>query len=69
MVIKSLMNIGFSDHSSKYSKFTLDKQHTAVRSSLVARVISEHRLLCLISKPKAFCSLGRAALHVSMLIM
>src|SRR5210317_718254 len=69
MVIKSSMNIGFSDHSSKYSKLTEDKQHTAVLSSLVGRVISEQRLLCLISNPKSFCSLGKASLHVSILIM
>ena len=69
MVIKSSMNTGFSLHSSKFSKFTEDKQHTAVRSSLVGKVISEHRLLCLISNPKSFCSLGSASLHVSILIM
>ena len=40
--------------TSNFSKFTLDKQQTAVRSSLVASVISEHKLLCFISKPKSF---------------
>ena len=42
---KSGINAGTFDHSSKYSRFTLDKQHTAVLSSLVASVISEQRLL------------------------
>ena len=41
IVIKSLINNSSFDHSSKYSKFTLDKQQTAVLSSLVANVISE----------------------------
>src|SRR6056300_1105698 len=63
------MNRGFSLQSSKYSKLTEDKQHTAVLSSLVGKVISEQRLLCLISKPKSFCSLGNASLHVSILTM
>ena len=45
IVIKSLIKNSDSFHSLKYSKFTLDKQHTAVLSSLVGNVISEQRLL------------------------
>ncbi len=69
MVIKSSINCGSSDHLSKCSKLTDDKQHTAVLSSLVASVISEHKLLCLIDKPKSCCVFGRCSLQVSMLIM
>ena len=45
MVIKSCIKLSSLDHSSKYSKLTEDKQHTAVLSSSVGKVISEHKLL------------------------
>ena len=54
MVIKSSMKLSSLAHVSKCSKFTDDKQPTAVLSSFVGKVISEHRLLCLIFKPKSF---------------
>ena len=69
IVTKSLINKSSLDHSSNFSRLTLDKQQTAVRSSSVGRVISEQRLLCLIDKPKSFCSLGSASLQLSKLTM
>ena len=62
------MNSSSSFHSSNFSRLTEERQHTAVRSSLVGRVISEHKLLCFISNPNSFCSLGSFSLHVSRLI-
>ena len=44
-LIRSEIKYSSSCHSSNFSKFTLDRQHTAVLSSLVGRVISEQRLL------------------------
>ena len=52
-----------------YYQFTLDKQHTAVLSSLVGKVISEQRLLCFISSPSFFCSSGNASLQLLILII
>ena len=69
IVIKSAIKKESFDHSSKCSKLTEDKQQTAVLSSSVGKVISEHRLLCLISKPKSFCFCGKASLHLSILTM
>ena len=69
IVTKSSINFSSLDHSSKYSRLTLDKQQTAVLSSLVGKVISEHKLLCFTSKPKSFCPCGRALLQLSILTM
>ena len=38
------INVADVDHSSYCAKLTLDKQHTAVLSSLVGKVISLHKL-------------------------
>ena len=69
MVIKSCIKLSSFDQSSKYSKLTEDKQHTAVLSSSVGKVISEHKLLWRILSPKSFCCFGKASLHLSILTM
>ena len=69
MVTRSDIKFSSSFHSSKYSKLTLDKQQTAVRSSLVGSVISEHKLLCRTVSPKSFCCCGRYSLQRSVLTM
>ena len=62
---KSSINNLLSFHSSKYSKFTEDKQHTAVLSFAVGNVISEHKFEWLNFNPSFFWDSGSAALTVS----
>ena len=69
IVTRSSIKFLSFDHSSKCSRFTEERQQTAVRSSLVGRVISEQRLLCFISSPKSFCCFGIASLQLSILII
>ena len=52
----SSMNVGWSFHSNQLSRFSEDRQHTAVRSMPcwsrpVGSVISEHRLEVFTSSP------------------
>ena len=44
-LIKSGIKLSSFSHSLYFYRFTLDKQHTAVLSSFVCKVISEQRLL------------------------
>ena len=48
------INVGDVDHSSYLARLTLDKQHTAVLSSSVGKVISLQRLDCLTLRPNFF---------------
>ncbi len=57
--------ISVSFHSSYFSRLTEDRQQTAVRSSLVTKWISLHKLLPLIFRPSFFCTSGNALLAVS----
>ena len=52
-------------HSSYFSKLTEDKQHTAVLSSLVGKVISVHKFEWCTFNPNFFCVSGNASLIVS----
>ena len=63
--IKSGIKEGWSFHLSKYSRSTLDKQHTAVLSSSVARVISEQRLLWFTLNPFRFWKSGNSSCTAS----
>ena len=61
----SLMNWRLPFHSLYVAMLYELKQHTAVRSSLFANVISVQMFTLLKSRPKAFCSSGKKRLHVS----
>ena len=52
-IISGINKLSFF-HSSYFSKLREDKQQTAVRVSLVGRVISVQRLECLTDNPKSF---------------
>ena len=65
ILTKSGINAGTLDQESNSSKFTLDKQHTAVLSPFVGRVISEHKLLWFTFNPKALWNSGKELFTVS----